>query len=179
MELIMPALAVYQIPVKEKSLFNLHRKSRRQIDTRLIESRPIFKLIHIQNDQSKNSVEINRRQQQISFHNLKFWNLKLGSWKDVFFLKPKKKVYTRHSPDIHKSRHYLRGELKGAGGGPDMIDHQNKFYAVFWKRGVRPTSCFLPDQKILILAKVIAGQRSAPMCNSIVHAIFIRVYLKN
>ena len=69
--------------------------------------------------------------------------------------------------------------LKGAGGGPDMIDHQNKFYAVFWKRGVRPTSCFLPDQKISFLAEVIAGQRSAPMCNSIVRAIFIRVYLKN
>ena len=44
-----------------------------------------------------------------------------------------------------------------------MIDHQNRFYGVFGKRGVRPTSCFLSDQKISILAKVIAGQRSAPI----------------
>ena len=58
-----------------------------------------------------------------------------------------------------------------------MVDHQNRFYGVFGKRGVRPTSCFLSDQKILILAKVIAGQRSAPMCNSIVRAIFIRMIL--
>ena len=70
------------------------------------------------------------------------------------------------------------GPLRGQ-GGPDMIDHQNRFYGLFSKRGVRPTSCFLPDQKISILAEVIAGQRSASMCNSIVRAIFIRVYLKN
>ena len=80
--------------------------------------------------------------------------------------------------ELHNSIQIIY-RIKGAGGGPDMIDHQNRFYGVFWKRGVRPTSCFLPDQKISILAEVIAGQRSAPMCNSIVRAIFIRVYLKN
>ena len=52
------------------------------------------------------------------------------------------------------------------------------FMVFFWKRGVRPSSCFLPFQKILILAEVIAGQKSAPMCNFIVCTIFICVYLK-
>ena len=70
-----------------------------------------------------------------------------------------------------------RVNLRGQ-GGPDMINHRNRFYGVFWKRGVRSTSCFLPDKKILILAEVIVGQRSVPMCNSIVRSIFIRVYLK-
>ena len=64
--------------------------------------------------------------------------------------------------------------VKGAGGGPDMTDHQNRFYGVFWKRKTRSTSCFLPHQKMLIVAKVIAGQRSAPVCISIVRAIFKR-----
>ena len=64
--------------------------------------------------------------------------------------------------------------LWGPGGGPNMTDHENRFYGVFWLRRVRSISCFLPHQKILILAKVIAGQRSALMCNSIVRAIFNR-----
>ena len=64
--------------------------------------------------------------------------------------------------------------IKGPGGVPDMTDHENQFYGVFWKGRTRSTSCFLPDQKILIVAKVIAGQRSAPVCISIVRAIFKR-----
>ena len=80
------------------------------------------------------------------------------------------------SPKILKLINFsLRGQM-----GFDMIGHQNMFYGVFWKRGVRSASCFLPHQKILILAAVIAGKRSAPMsmCNSIsiVRAIFIPVY---
>ena len=63
--------------------------------------------------------------------------------------------------------------IKGE-GGLDLIDHQNRFYGVFRKREVRSTSCFLPHQKILILDEVIAGQSSVLMCNSIVHAMFIR-----
>ena len=63
-------------------------------------------------------------------------------------------------------------------GGSKVMDHQNWFYDVFWKRRVRGTSCFLPHQKILILAKVMAGWRSALMSNSIVRANFIRDYLK-
>ena len=39
------------------------------------------------------------------------------------------------------------------------------------------TSCFLPHQKILILAEVMAGWRSAIMCNCIARAIFNREYL--
>ena len=62
--------------------------------------------------------------------------------------------------------------------GPKMISHQNRFYGVFWKRGMRSTSCFLSHQKILILAKVIVGQRSASMSNSIVQAIFMWVFSK-
>ena len=48
----------------------------------------------------------------------------------------------------------------------------------FWKRRVRSISCFLPHQKILILAKVIAGQRSAFLCNPIAGTIFNGDYLK-
>ena len=40
------------------------------------------------------------------------------------------------------------------------------------------TSCFLPYEKILILAETIASWRSAPMRNSIVHAIFTRNFPK-
>ena len=43
-----------------------------------------------------------------------------------------------------------------------------------WKRRTRSTSCFFPHQKILIAAKVMAGQWSVPVCISIVHAIFKR-----
>ena len=43
---------------------------------------------------------------------------------------------------------------------------------------MRSISCFLPHQKILILAEVIAGQWSALVCNSIVRAIFNRDYPK-
>ena len=49
---------------------------------------------------------------------------------------------------------------------------------VFWKKRVRGTSCFLPHQKILILAKVMTGWRSALMCNSIACVIYNRDYLK-
>jgi hypothetical protein len=48
----------------------------------------------------------------------------------------------------------------------------------FWKKRVRGTSCFLPHQKILILAKVMTGWRSALMCYSIVCVIYQRDYLK-
>ena len=48
------------------------------------------------------------------------------------------------------------------------------FMVFFWKRGMISTSCFLPHENILILAKVIASWRSAHMCNSIVRAIFRR-----
>ena len=68
-------------------------------------------------------------------------------------------------------------EFKGAGGGLDLMDHQNRFYGVFWKKRVIPTSCFLPHQKILFLAKVTPGRRSALMCNCIARAIFNREYL--
>jgi hypothetical protein len=64
----------------------------------------------------------------------------------------------------------LRGQ-----GGPEVMDHQNWFYDVFWKRRVRGTSCFLPHQKILILAKVMASWRS--LYNSIARAIFNPDYL--
>lgn len=42
-------------------------------------------------------------------------------------------------------------------GGPDVTDHQNEFYGVLLKMGLRSFSNFLPYQKISILAKVIAG----------------------
>ena len=44
---------------------------------------------------------------------------------------------------------------------------------------MRSISCFLPHQKILILAKVTAGQSSALMCNFIACAIFQSRLLKN
>jgi hypothetical protein len=61
-----------------------------------------------------------------------------------------------------------------------MMNHQNWFCDVFGKRRVRDTSCFLPHQKILIVAKVMAGWRSAPklMSDSIAHGIFNRDSLK-
>jgi hypothetical protein len=69
--------------------------------------------------------------------------------------------------------------FKGAGGGvPEVMDHQNRFYDVFWKWIVIVTNCLLPHQKILILTKLMAGWRSALMCNSIARAIFNRDYLK-
>ena len=44
---------------------------------------------------------------------------------------------------------------------------------------VRSTRCFLPHyRKILIIAKVINGQRSMPMRNSIARMIFNRDFLK-
>ena len=64
--------------------------------------------------------------------------------------------------------------FKGAGGGPDMTDQENRFYGLFWKGRTRSTSGFLPHLKILIVAKVIAGKRSAPVCISIVRTIFKR-----
>ena len=74
---------------------------------------------------------------------------------------------------------YLFYFFKGAGGVPIWSTIKIGFM-VFLKEGSDlPTSCFLPDQKISILAEVIACQRSAPMCNSIVRTIFIHVYLKN
>ena len=74
-------------------------------------------------------------------------------------------------PLIFYEHHWIV-KIKGAGGSTYMADNGNWFYSVFWKRRVRSISCFLHHQKILILAEVIAGQRSALMCNYIVHAIF-------
>ena len=39
--------------------------------------------------------------------------------------------------------------------------------------------CFWSHVKILFLAEVIAGQKSAPVCNNIVHAIFMKIDLRN
>ena len=47
-------------------------------------------------------------------------------------------------------------------GGPDIADHENRFFGGFWKGRSRSTSCFLPHRKKSIVAKVITGQRSAP-----------------
>ena len=54
----------------------------------------------------------------------------------------------------------------------DLTDHGIWFYDVFWKRGMISTSCFLPHDKISILAEIIASWRSACMYNCIIGAIF-------
>ena len=55
-----------------------------------------------------------------------------------------------------------------------MTDREGRFCGVFWGRGVsvRSASCFLPHQKMLIVARVIAGRGSAPVCVSVARAVF-------
>ena len=57
--------------------------------------------------------------------------------------------------------------LTGHLGGPEMTDHENRFYGVFWR--TRSTSSFLPHQNILIVTKVIKGQR---LCVFLLYARF-------
>ena len=73
----------------------------------------------------------------------------------------------------HTSRNYYLG-LRGQGGGPRPWDGQKSFLMLVLKRARRATRCFLPDQKILILAKVIAGSISQNTYNYIAVARFNR-----
>ena len=43
--------------------------------------------------------------------------------------------------------------VKG-GGGLQPGKGRNRVFFCFWQRGVSATRCFLPDQKILILAEI-------------------------
>ena len=70
-------------------------------------------------------------------------------------------------------KHCLRGP-----GGSKSVGSWKLVIGVFWKRTARFISWFLPHQKILILAKVIAGRSLALMCNSITCANFNRNFPK-
>ena len=57
--------------------------------------------------------------------------------------------------DVKEDWRVLTIKVKGAGGlRPE--NGQNQVLCCFWKRGTPATWCFLPDQKILFLAKVFA-----------------------
>ena len=64
--------------------------------------------------------------------------------------------------------------IKGAGGGLHRNTLEIDFIVVSDRGGVISISCFWSHGKILFLAKIIAGQRSALMCNCIARAIFNR-----
>ena len=71
----------------------------------------------------------------------------------------------------------MTDNLRGP-GGPRPWDGQKSCLMLVLKRARRATRCFLPDQKILILAKVIAGSISQNTYNYIAVARFNREYLK-
>ncbi len=64
--------------------------------------------------------------------------------------------------------------LRGPEGGPRPWDGQKSFLMLVLKRAGRATRCFLPDQKILFLAKVIACQILTFTCIYSVFANFNR-----
>ncbi len=66
----------------------------------------------------------------------------------------------------------LRGQ-----GGPRPSDGQTLVFMPVLKRTSRATRCLLPDQKILLIAKVIAVSSSPNTYNYIVVARFNRDYL--
>ena len=80
-------------------------------------------------------------------------------------------ITIRHTPIVQ----YLKG-LRGQ-GVPDVTNHQNGFYVVFLRGGVRSTSYFLQYQKMLIISEVIELLLVEGQCLCVIHTIFIHSYL--